>query len=352
MTNKRELTYILGAGASYQSMPVVATFANRFKIFVSFLKECKEQEISRFSTIYSYANRLSEDFEAHVSFDTYFKKLFHTENNDKILVNKKILNLYFLWEHLEKGKLLYNTNLNEKFYFNKLTKIDKRYDALIAGLLKPISGEKTVFCKTNFITWNYDLNLFLSLKNYFSPEKTIKAFLEEIQVDDNTWNIQNQIIVINMNGYFYSQHLNEFKNIQEIDFSVIRQKLLQEDYISHSANEFDSKKIKFAWETQKNEFYSHARKMIDSSINITVIGYTFPLYNRLVDLNFFNKETLNNKNLYIQDPNAIEITENIMESFELKTKATFTGDFSTNLKQIINCDNFFVPNNIYRISYV
>lgn len=107
---KQELTYILGAGASYQSIPVVKTFAERFNDFASFLNsfsdginplfvkdEIRREEIKNIEKIIT---QVYEEFKNHQSFDTYFKKLFHTKNTDEIDFTKRVLNFYFLWEQL------------------------------------------------------------------------------------------------------------------------------------------------------------------------------------------------------------------------------------------------------------
>ena len=157
----QELTYILGAGASYQSFPIVKTFSERFRLFMIYFQKLGDvyktnSEIkSKFDTILYKIFYLNEEFKSHQSFDTYFKKLFHTKQPNEINCAKKILHLYFIWEHLE--EVFYE--LKQGNSFNKQAKIDKRYDALIAGLLKPIANEAKSYCKTNFITWNYDLNL-------------------------------------------------------------------------------------------------------------------------------------------------------------------------------------------------
>ncbi|MBL0146508.1 MAG: hypothetical protein IPP48_12965 [Chitinophagaceae bacterium] len=110
-----ELTYILGAGASYQSIPIVKTFPERFKYFLNHLKAIWEDlrfpEDKRFffEGIYNKANSLLNSFESHQSFDTYFKKLFHTNQKSEVIESKKILNLYFTWEHLAKD--IYSTRV-------------------------------------------------------------------------------------------------------------------------------------------------------------------------------------------------------------------------------------------------
>ena len=57
MENKKvELTYILGAGASYQSMPIVDTFPKRFDEFVDYIKSIKSELKSEIGTNNAYQN--------------------------------------------------------------------------------------------------------------------------------------------------------------------------------------------------------------------------------------------------------------------------------------------------------
>ncbi len=153
---KNELTYILGAGASYQSIPIVKNFANRFDDFASNLfiicqgLDPQSEMYELFEDAYLRVSKISEAFKTHQSFDTYFKKLFHTKEFEKISEGKKILNLYFIWEHL--SKITNEPELKVETTFWKQSIIDKRYDALIAGLLKPLSGKSEPYCPVNFIT--------------------------------------------------------------------------------------------------------------------------------------------------------------------------------------------------------
>ena len=346
---QNELTYILGAGASFQSIPIVKTFAKRFEEFVlkiELMGRNGGQENNNIRAIGRLSRRFLNEFESHQSFDTYFKKLFHTQQLDLISQGKKILNLYFLWEHLNLPN-----NKNDKHVegnFIKTSKIDKRYDALIAGLLKPIASKSEVFCKTNFITWNYDLNLFFSLKNYFSPTNTVKNFLNEISINEFEWNIDNQIHVVNMNGFFYSSELEEMNFLSEIEFTDILNTKITSEYISSTFFDKDSQLIKFAWETD-NETSITALDKIAKASNIVVIGYTFPLYNRLTDLKYFSSESLNTKRLYLQDPNSNKILEDIKDNFEIKEKLKYQGDTMTKITSVESCESFFVPNSIYSV---
>jgi hypothetical protein len=347
-----ELTYILGAGASYQSMPVVKTFDHRFSVFnVHFnevLRKVAKNGLSD-STIHRWSGaQLQSEFMAHQSFDTYFKKLFHKGLKSEVNFAKKILHLYFLWEHLQKPE----PKINNEF-FHKQSQIDKRYDAMIAGLLQPIAGQSKTFCKTNFITWNYDLNLLSSIKTFFYPEEKYIDFLKKIESPTpNIWNIDDQITIINMNGYFYSSLFDDKTDIYDLDFTDILNRKIISDYFDDNYIDKDANLIKFAWErntnesNQANSIESIAKNKISNSIEIIVIGYTFPLYNRLVDIKYFNKNNITipfknaERRLSIQDPLADEILNGTIKQFDLNSQM-FTA-----VMPIKNCHSFLIPNRI------
>lgn len=341
-----ELTYILGAGASFESMPVVKSFPYRFEEFSQYVTSLRGiphifiNNRDFITTLENKAKELSRQFKTHQSFDTYFKKLFHTEQTAEIFISKKVLNLYFLWEHISETRDK-PQNYSEAVFWKKSI-IDKRYDALIAGLLKPIGGKKETYCPVNFITWNYDLNLFLSLKNYFYPHETLGKFLEYIRKEgqENIWEIGRQIKVINMNGYFYSSSLSNEKSLPIINqetFNLLLKKSTDQHF-SINFTDSDSELIKFAWESNLG-VGEKARDMIKESKNVVVVGYTFPLYNRLIDLSYLNLDNFSNCSLAIQDPNA----ENLKQDF-----LNMGGPRdSLSIKPITNCESFYIPPTIF-----
>ena len=349
----KELTYILGAGASYQSIPVVKSFSNRFSTFLLFLHNFYSESndfnngrgrIQYLKDYHEIGEALYRDFLNHQSFDTYFKKLFHTKQEDQIQLAKKFLHLYFIWEHslqMESKPQLFNETI-----FWKQSQIDRRYDAMIAGLLKPIMGKSEVFCRTNFISWNYDLNLISSIKNFFSPIETFGEFFKEITIQNNVWKIGDQITI--MNGFFYSKHYDSQKIITDnIYKDIFGKKLIGTDYLTSSFIDNDSETIRFAWESE-NSISELAKETIKKSDEIVVIGYTFPLYNRLIDHDYFNGILLGGKTIYFQDPQSEKLKESIKTDFDIRINMENSTDNNhTSIKAIENCDSFFIPSGIF-----
>ncbi len=211
---------------------------------------------------------------------------------------------------------------------------------MIAGLLQPIKGERKLFNNVNFITWNYDINLLASIKTYFYPKLNFEVFIAKINSNDSCkWVIDNQITIINMNGYFYSKHLGLLYNLDELNSSDVLKKIIVGEYRSPSFVE-DAELVKFAWEGNEKVGKIASDKM-NVSDNVVVIGYTFPLYNRLTDLKYFNNDTLNNTTLYIQDPNSKTVAEGVKENFGIKKH-------SESFKSIDDCDSFIIPSNIFK----
>jgi hypothetical protein len=342
-----QLTYIFGAGASYQSIPIVKTFNKRLLEFKEYLKN-KGNPLSGDDRhfFYNAADSIQElfnEFSSHQSFDTYFKKLFHFGNVDAINSGKRLLNLYFSWEH-SKSSMNYVENLREGD-FRKQSLFDKRYDALIAGLLEPISGKSQPMCEVNFITWNYDINLLHSVKNFFYPDMIYSEFFHKIKKGMFSWEIDGKIRIVNINGYFYSSGFNNCPNLTNVSIDEIIEKKVRDKYCESKEIDEDANKIKFAWEVNevdRNSLNDYLSEIIAKTENVIIIGYTFPLYNRLIDLKYLKQEDLVKKNIIIQDPNAEVIKQNLLDVYRLNNV--------TKIQTISDCDSFYIPSSIFGIS--
>src|SRR5689334_6688146 len=91
-----EISYIMGAGASYQSMPLVNNFVQRFQVYLNFLRTTSSHNKNFIDENAEFIDNVA----LHSSFDTYFKKLFHQNEVDDIIKFKNLLLYYFIFEHL------------------------------------------------------------------------------------------------------------------------------------------------------------------------------------------------------------------------------------------------------------
>ena len=97
------ITYLLGAGASCKAMPLVSDMKERMVSLYHMLDSSNQS-----SDVWIFKNKTDRLFERykpivnemanHYTPDTYAKKLFLKGDNDKLLILKEFLNLYFHYE--------------------------------------------------------------------------------------------------------------------------------------------------------------------------------------------------------------------------------------------------------------
>jgi hypothetical protein len=346
-----EITYIIGAGTSFQSIPLVSTFNNRLLDFADFISQrgykiFNGEERNKFVQASEAIKGLYSEFSSHQSFDTWFKKQFHMGNDVAINQGKRMLHLYFIWEHSKASYDFVRNETPKGEIFIKESLYDKRYDALIAGLLKPYRNVAETMLKINFITWNYDLNLIQSVKNFFAPKKTFKDFIQEIEKLPFYWDIRNQISIINVNGVFYSSKYDEVNSLNNINSDAIIDSKILDDYWMKPNKDSDADKIRFAWEMDESEakqLVFHINNNMQKSNRIVIIGYTFPVYNRIIDSSYLTDRLLSNsdKKVTIQDPKAESIRSTLIELLGQPKALESIVDVKN------DCSSFYVPSDIY-----
>lgn len=343
-----EITYFFGAGASNLSMPLVSNFAERFEIFIRYFNNKTDLESVKFR---EELINFSENIKNHLSFDTYFKKLFHQGEKEKIASSKILLLTYFVFEHIV------NKSTHSSFYkrntIPKKYNLDPRYDALIAGLLKPNEGVFDFYCKINFITWNYDLNLINSIRNFSrTQELSLDTFIKKTNTSENEFTFENNTNLFHLNGYAYFPSVKQIKEENEQNLMVMIKELVIK-YFNKDENLIEyAMKINFSWETtnSKNTFSAEilqrASKSIQKSKYIIIIGYSFPLYNRPIDRLLLSPGNLSEKQIIIQNPDAENQSKELIDLFELDHLLKLRGG-KTKIIPITNCNSFFVPNDLF-----
>jgi hypothetical protein len=354
-----DITYYFGAGASCKSMPLVADFKERFQYFIDQLRFLRSPDIERFL---NDCQDFLKSVSVHFSFDTYFKKLFHQGNPDLSRKNKALLLIYFIFEHLievpQKG-----TDTKSPMD-KKENNPDPRYEALIAGLLKPIGRKAEFYTRVNFITWNYDIHISEAIRSFLDPANPIHNFINDhgnsITNDKtNKIYINSEVAITHLNGFINHPVLNNGSRLTQPAVEEILHDLIKE-YCSHNGDVYNySKSISFSWENifyENSEphmpaFIQEAHAAIKRSNNIIICGYSFPLYNRLIDSYLLSHQTLTGKTLYIQSPNARDIKEILINDLNIRGNIKYISvgmDAGTYIKTIPNCDSFFVPNTIFK----
>ena len=316
----KNITFLLGAGASYNSCPIWKEQANKMielaRRYIQYSVNFNAPKPTSFANEYESVlwdiGYLGTKAEKFGTIDTYAKKLFLNKSNSELSRLKIAVSLFFtLWQLTDdkEFKVRNENAIGEKEY----EEIDRRYIALLAAILENKSGTD-IKIKNNikFVTWNYDLQLELAFKSFYNDELSYEYAFQRLKFRVN--GLPNEPLQIcHLNGYhgFYNAENREIsfidvpvtKNIVEIlgqiDFISAGQTRKQLDITNH---------INYAWESNAiaNKTREEAKRIFAETDILVIIGYSFPNFNKDIDKLLFDQLNKRELTIYYQDPNANE----------------------------------------------
>lgn len=283
------ITYLIGAGASRNALPLVEEIPNSL---VDFHTEFTNNIFALSNTEYfdglnnektkcGYQNELFESIEwmkkgasEHASIDIFAKKLYATKQYSLFLKLKATLTCYFIFLQIK-------------------NKIDNRYDSFIAALINPERTIDNLPSNLKILSWNYD----------FQFEKAYSAYSRSNSLHDNQSRLDtrpsevngitpsNNFSIFKLNGTT-GVHNVTWRNVEGIvdDLNHKIDKTFIESLVKSYAGFTRHSPVfrpllTFAWETEPI-----SRKVIEEAMLATkdtkvlvVIGYSFPFFNRIVD---------------------------------------------------------------------
>lgn len=337
MQQTKNVTYLLGAGASAKCLPCVNDIPKQLEVLCSIFEvpelsphreysktplptlslwnEIKQQMINDLQT-------LSNKCKEYATIDTYAKKLYLTCEIDEFNHLLRLLSFYFVFEQI-------------------ITLPDPRYDTFFANVLN--RGELLPE-NINFISWNYDSQFEIAYKEYIPNEYNairhgtkFDAYYHQFQLininglaafKDNVSTLRKQILTK------IDQHGQDENKREERLYQAL---LLYYDnvYSVKDSSEINTK-LSFAFETEKQP-YDNLYKRIDEIIAKTdvlvIIGYTFPFFNRRIDRRILSQLAPYTK-IYIQDIYPKRIRQNF--------NATKEG-FDKQIIELEDCEQFYLP---------
>jgi hypothetical protein len=356
-----EVTYLLGAGASANSLPVVSNFRQRLVSFRNLLNELREDQLNpaafealpkkliefnpTLTEIITEINWLIEESTSHQTIDTFAKKLYLTNSKDLFRL-KKILILFFTIEQMARST-------------------DLRYDSFLASIFKKSKSNLTLNNSVRIITWNYDMQIELTLRKYIT--KAIYDLKDEFQIYPNVASLKqnefdiSKFSVIKLNGEASwnlqgnrindRYYLNSLFNDRYQRPTRIREFLgdILEDYEKiFKLGELPEflKHMNFAWESDENfdskhENYSfniwNAIEIAKQTDILVIIGYSFPVFNREIDFKIMDEMIAVDK-VYIQDNEPEKIKSTIENAFKW-----FSPQYNKHFQLEKNVNQFVIP---------
>jgi hypothetical protein len=307
-----KVTYLLGAGASYHSIPVVNTLNERMKLFIEMFFEPSEsnQDGKRPMNI---INRISSEFYAeygdcidflfdfrstfyeaieHRTVDTYARKLYLKNEKEKLNDLKRFLALYFAFEqsgeptkfinnNMKRGYTTINDNIPTINHMNNI--LDYRYDVFFASLL---NEKMEIPDNVNIISWNYDHQLEMGYQNYSGD--SIFQCLERLNVFPREGADSGKVIkLIGSAHQYYDNNKNTY--LYRDEENDIYKSILKS--FSHQALKNRELALNFAWEKGPNQLKAIelAEEILANTDELVIIGYSFPYFNREVDIKLLMK---------------------------------------------------------------
>lgn len=346
-----KVAYLIGAGASAGKrtqhmlsdgqqksfwtgvgLPTVAEIPERLEHLIQLLEKTNVEALQGNINYVLEKKNLLEDLNLllnestrHVTIDTYAKKLVLTQRSSRLSQLENILTTYLIYEQL--------TN-----------KIDERYDAFLANIL---DEQRQIPENINIISWNYDSAFDLAYHEYNE-----NALLPTISKND-TRCVNPKIFKINGTATFEHYSTYSLLDDAQIDFEGATQspygsekcisqegikKILEIYTENHAHTNFNHGHLSFAFDTEhrlNKEFFTKMQAALSGTEILVVIGYSFPFFNREIDLQILSACKVLKK-VYVQDINPTR-TKEILET------AFLEKHISRKVIPITDVSSFFIP---------
>lgn len=352
----KNIVYLLGAGASYNAIPVLKDLNGTIKTFLLDLVDIYKDEADLHWHLNNIWIPVFDLAAQHSSVDTFAKKLYLTEEYDQLKLLKCILSAYFIYEQCDR-----NNPFSNKFIIDNIpypnTLLDPRYDFFMAALLKKTEEQPKFPENIGIVSWNYDSQIELAYHNYgrigYNDDKKLRERLGIFPLTNHEYNKNDDSLpencrIVKLNGtatnilnekvesYMISSHREiHFRDAKNEISSIIKSSF-------EKSNSFDKKlldtQINFAWELEDNwlskKAVEAAKTIITKASTLVIIGYSFPVFNRDIDKYIFEGNKL--EKIYIQDlPGSIE---------GIRSRVIKTTGVDTRLIELeTSVDQFLIP---------
>ena len=317
-----KITYLLGAGASYDALPIVKDINDKLLEFAELFKPSGLNHITSKSFFDIKSSNPSNYYLAQYDYNSKdFLRVYNlikkvkdeiswlyevSKNQSSIDTLAKKLFLQKDFTALKRLKVV----MSCFFYYCQTKKFDKRYDSFFASILEDLNSLPE---NIRIVSWNYDSQLEIAFKEFskgsIKSSKNSLNIYSKVDVENGNYN-PNTFSVFKLNGTT-GEISDEFFN----DFQSNQNEIIGEVLNAYDPDIYRSfnPKMSFAWENfnLNNEFYNNLKSSSEETETLIVVGYSFPFFNRKID-EFVLGSMYNLKKVYVQDPNySDEIIEKI-----------------------------------------
>lgn len=353
------VTYLLGAGASYNALPVVDELTDAIKVTRAILTKIKGRQ----NTKYNYSSIINEaeyygaltlaienleqlihGCEDHISIDTYLKMLFLTKNKDYEKMKSTMVLFFQLYDCLHEDISTYNNEVKQT------DKLDKRYDAFFASILD--GSYKNLPENIKIISWNYDNQIEKAYQKYLDHSNETEVASKVLNIYSKSHKVKPTDIkcfsIVKVNGtasYFNNEGRLLIVQNSDIHYEKINQfKTTLGTYLETlTVDKTLTPAISFAWDNleETHRMLKTTKTATKDTHYLVIVGYSFPFFNRRFDYEIIRNMT-NLKRIYIQDPNPEEIKDRVLA---IKPEFTREGNHLS-ITLIKNTKQFHLPDEL------
>lgn len=312
--SEHRIRYIIGAGASALAIPTVQGFIMLFSKWEKNLTgKFGSNNLERvvLDRVHREMIKLSSKVNSTFSIDTYARMLWIRGDFKGLNALKTTITLLLTLEQLNRPS-------------------DKRYDVFLGSLLQRENDQLIFPRNIQIISWNYDFQIELSLAKILgvNPDKIDVSEVFE----------PHQFVRVNgavLCPESFKKSNKEPKYVNGIDVYKCWP-LIKKAGTSLYRNRDSIGAIKFAWEEERNFSEINSFKP-----NVTVIvGYSFPTFNREVDLNLFETYYSDQSDpVYIQ----CNSPDSVLGNQEVRSKLLGMGVQKHRIKDVLSSSEFLVP---------
>lgn len=353
------ITYLLGAGASANSIPMVSQIETHLRIFRTYL-QAKPRQSGGADAIENYItdiDELSDELSPHVTIDGYARALYQNkvDSNARVKLSKlkSILCGLFLFEQLRKKTIVADfaieTEERDSFPNDQLKQVATVLDPRYTHFIGKVVEQGKLMDGIRILSWNYDLQFEIAI------EKNIGYKYDEVPgtclvYPHPTCAVQDPRPILSglndgtpqlvkLNGTagvfirkdgFYNPYIDQSEYFEDHIDTILS--IHQEVRRYHNFNPF----LNFAWERDNHaqKALTYAKQIASTTDILVVIGYSFPDFNLRVDKEIFQSSRISK--IFLQVP-ASDF-ENIQYNME--------GVFP-NVQRLLqhrsNLNEFFIP---------
>ncbi len=264
-----KLVYILGAGASAQAIPTYKDFNKYLKRYSNMLSHLLIGQSNPldgnlvnpdYISLHTIIQSLTRECAYYGTADTLavaYRQDISTLNSLKALISTFIYYQHFELKNDIKNLMFTNFKGNLTQYGNQ---IDRRYVRFWASLLGGTKDKLPDSIK--FVCWNYDFQIKAALHHFTNDTTQISNYISSN--------------VVFLNGSCLLDPLEDYHHPTTLSPQHL-------DKIIHQLQNPESTGIKFSWE-EGSSSVADAVKLLKEADAAVFIGYSFPDYNRSVDI--------------------------------------------------------------------